>query len=96
MKKGIVIILLILGVSKVYTQDLINEIQKMTLAIDSLHKQVIKPLNDSIFKLNAKVKEFNKKIKTLESTEADLNKNKVKIERDSLQAQLDSLTLEII
>jgi hypothetical protein len=51
MKKIIVVILIMFGVSNAYTQDLIKEIQKLTLANDSLQKQVIKPLNDSIVKV---------------------------------------------
>jgi len=53
MKKVIVFILVIFCCSSAYTQDLIKEIQKLTLANDSLQKQVIKPLNDSIMKLNS-------------------------------------------
>lgn len=41
------------GFSNAYSQDLIKEIQKLTLANDSLQKQVIKPLNDSILRLNS-------------------------------------------
>ena len=53
MKKVMVVILIIFAVCNAYTQDLIMEIQKLTLANDSLQKQVIKPLNDSILKLNS-------------------------------------------
>ena len=78
MKKIIVVILIMFGVSNAYTQDLIKEIQKLTLANDSLQKQVIKPLNDSILKLNSahsiEIAKLNEQLKALEIEKSELNK----------------------
>jgi len=78
MKKVIVFILVIFCCSSAYTQDLIKEIQKLTLANDSLQKQVIKPLNDSIIKLNSAhsfaIAKLNEQIKALEIEKCELNK----------------------
>jgi len=78
MKKVIVVILIMFGVSNAYTQDLIKEIQKLTLANDSLQKQVIKPFNDSIIKLNSAhsiaATKLNEQVKALEIERSDLNK----------------------
>ena len=78
MKKIIVVILIRFGVSNAYTQDLIKEIQKLTLANDSLQKQVIKPLNDSILKLNSahsiEIAKLNEQLKALEFEKSELNK----------------------
>lgn len=78
MKRIIVVILIMFGVSNAYTQDLIKEIQKLTLANDSLQKQVIKPLNDSILKLNSahsnEIAKLNEQLKALENEKSELNK----------------------
>lgn len=78
MKKVIILILIMFGVSNAYTQDLIKEIQKLTLANDSLQKQVIKPLNDSILKLNSahsnEIAKLNEQLKALENEKSELNK----------------------
>lgn len=78
MKKIIVVILIMFGVSNAYTQDLIKEIQKLTLANDSLQKQVIKPLNDSILKLNSTQKitidSLNRQLRVSNSNNYKLDK----------------------
>ncbi|MBK8808304.1 MAG: hypothetical protein IPO21_17440 [Bacteroidales bacterium] len=78
MKKIIVVILIMFGVSNAYSQDLIKEIQKLTLANDSLQKQVIKPLNDSIWKLNSahsiEIDKLNKQLNSLEIEKSEFNK----------------------
>ena len=78
MKKIIVVILIMFGVSNAYTQDLIKEIQKLTLANDSLQKQVIKPLNDSILKLNSahsyEIAILKEQLEALENEKSELNK----------------------
>lgn len=78
MKKAIAVILIIFGVSNAYTQDLIKEIQKLTLENDSLQKQVIKPLNDSIIKLNSshsiEITKLNEQLIALENEKSELNK----------------------
>jgi mRNA-degrading endonuclease YafQ of YafQ-DinJ toxin-antitoxin module len=105
-KKLVILTLCVCYYSATFSQDLLKEIQKLTLANDSLQKQIIKPLHDSILSLNtanaaeaSKVKALekekdglNKKIKKFEKDVADLNKNKVKIERDTLQKQVERLT----
>jgi hypothetical protein len=110
MKKIVILTLFVSYFSATFSQDLLKEIKELTLANDSLQKQVIKPLYDSILKLNtanaaeaSKVKALdkekdglNKKIKDLEKNIADLNKNKVKIERDTLQKQVERLTANLI
>lgn len=67
------------GFSTAYSQDLIKEIQKLTLANDSLQKQVIKPLNDSIIKLNSahsiEIAKLNEQLKVIEIEKSELNKN---------------------
>ena len=78
MKKVIVVILIIFGVSNAYTQDLIKEVQKLTLANDSLQKQVIKPLNDSILQLNSahsiEIAKLKEQLKVIEIEKSELNK----------------------
>ena len=65
-------------ITNAYTQDLIKEIQKLTLVNDSLHKQVIKPLNDSIIILNSAhnnvITKLNEQIKALEIEKSEMNK----------------------
>ena len=73
-----VVILIIFAVCNAYTQDLIMEIQKLTLANDSLQKQVIKPLNDSILKLNSahsiEIAKLNEQLRVIEIEKSELNK----------------------
>jgi len=97
MKKIIVVILIMFGVSNAYTQDLIKEIQKLTLANDSLQKQVIKPLNDSILKLNSahsnEIAKLNEQLKALENEKSELNK-KIKT-LESTVAELNKNKIKI-
>lgn len=85
------------GVSNAYTQDLIKEIQKLTLANDSLQKQVIKPLNDSILKLNSahsnEIAKLNEQLKALENEKSELNK-KIKT-LESTVAELNKNKIKI-
>ena len=78
MKKVMVVILIIFAVCNAYTQDLIMEIQKLTLANYSLQKQVIKPLNDSILKLNSahsiEIAKLNEQLRVIEIEKSELNK----------------------
>lgn len=81
MKKIIVLILIMFDVSNAFSQDFqdyIKEIQKLTLANDSLNKQVIKPLNDSILKLNSahsiEIAKLNEQLKANEIEMSKLNK----------------------
>ncbi len=97
MKKIIVVILIMFGVSNAYTQDLIKEIQKLTLANDSLQKQVIKPLNDSILKLNSahsiEIAKLNEQLKALEIEKSELNK-KIKT-LESTVAELNKKKIKV-
>lgn len=78
MKKILVVILIMFGVSNAYTQDLIKEIQKLTLTNDSLQKQVIKPLNDSMLKLisshNNEIAKLNEQLKDIGNEKSELHK----------------------
>lgn len=91
MKKIIVISLILCGFCSAYSQDsnlkdCIKEIQKMTLANDSLQKQVIKSLQDNISSLNMALESGNSKlqeqIKTLEKEKASLNGEIKKLEKE--------------
>ena len=97
MKKVIVVILIMFGVSNAYSQDLIKEIQKLTLANDSLQKQVIKPLNDSVLKLNSvhsiEIAKLNEQLKALEIEKSELNK-KVKT-LESTVAELNKNKIKV-
>jgi hypothetical protein len=79
MKYVLVISFILCGYSAVFSQDFVTEFQKLTLENDSLQKQVIKPLNDSIIKLNSTHSEEMSKsheyIETLKNDIADLNKD---------------------
>lgn len=98
MKKIIVIILIVFGVSNAYTQDLIKEIQKLTLANDSLQKQVIKPLNDSILKLNSahsnEIAKLNEQLKALESEKSELNKKIKTLESSVAELNKNKIKVE--
>ena len=95
-----------IGFSTAYTQDLIKEIQKLTLANDSLQKQVIKPLNDSIFKLNSahsiEIAKLNEQVKVLKIEKSNLNKkiktlesSIVELDKNKLKGERDSLQAKI-
>jgi hypothetical protein len=64
--------------SNVFSQDLalVKEIQRLTLANDSLQKEVIKPLNDNLNKINAeneiKIAKLKDQIKTIENESKNL------------------------
>jgi hypothetical protein len=83
MKRLLVLYLILLNFSYVFSQQdlLIKEIKQQTLKNDSLQKQVIKPLNDSIIKLNSAYKsktlELKWQIKTL-ADEKNLLTNGIK------------------
>jgi len=101
MKKNIILFSFLCGFSAAYSQDLVKEIQKLTLTNDSLQKQVIKPKQDSILNLQGQIKkmekdngDLNNKIKNLESSVDKLSKDKLKIERDSLQKHNKNLIEE--
>ncbi len=96
--------LILCVVYSTYTQDMNLEIRKLKIANDSLQKEVIKPLNDSIFGLKNEVLtlyrqkntceeskgELIKKYEILQNNNTDLNLSKVKNERDSLQIKVVS------
>ncbi|MCL2312736.1 MAG: hypothetical protein FWC41_09685 [Firmicutes bacterium] len=102
MKKIIVLLLLVCGLPTVYSQDLIKEIQKLTLANDSLQKQVIKPLQDSIVRITNKHKVeldiLTKQIRALENDTANLHKRVKKLDTEDkkfLRKQLEERDSEI-
>jgi hypothetical protein len=102
MKKVILLVLVVFSFSSAYPQDLlIKEIKELTLENDSLLK-VIKPLKDSITKLNSDLATANSKVRALESEKSNLNlklktleSSTIKVERDNLKAKFDSLTLTL-
>jgi hypothetical protein len=88
MKKIIVLFLVLYGFSTVYSQDVVKEIKKLTLENDSLKKQVVKPLQDSISIFKSKIKKLDNDLNAANKKVADLDKNKVKIENDSLKKRV--------
>lgn len=103
MKKVLVLYLIIFGINSVFSQDLIKEIKDLTLENDSLVKQVIKPIRDSISVFQSKLTECtNEKIKLISiiklhhSKIDSLNQDKSKAKNDSLQKNVDSLEKKII
>ncbi len=86
------------GFSTAYTQDLFKELQKLTLANDSLQKQVIKPLNDSIIKLNSahfnEITKLNEQVKALEIEKSDLNKKLKTIESSVAELNKNKIKVE--
>lgn len=102
MKKVIVVVLIMFSVLNAHAQDLIKEIQKLTLENDSLQKQVIKPLNDSIVKLTSshrdQIVKLNEQLKSLEKDKGELNKKNEDIgsslselNRSKIKLERDSL-----
>jgi hypothetical protein len=105
MKKIIVVILIMFGVSNAFSQDLIREIQKLTLANDSLQKQVIKPLNESILKLNSdhsiEISKLIEQLKTLkDENRVFSNKNETlaltveQLNKNKIKFQRDTLLVK--
>lgn len=82
MKKTLLSLLMLCCITAAFSQDLIEKIQALTLVNDSLQKQVIKPLNDSIAKLNAvhsaELNLLKTQVDSLKQEKFALN-NKVKI-----------------
>jgi len=85
-KKIVFSIYLIYTCYSANSQDLIKEIQKLTLANDSLQKQVINPLRDSVVKLKNTHKEevlkLQAQINSFSSEVEELNKKIIKIEKE--------------
>jgi hypothetical protein len=108
MKKLIVLSLILCGFYTAYSQaDLIKEIKNLTLANDSLEKQVIKPMQANILKINttntAEVSKLQNQINTIEKDKVDLNKKIKDLEKDiadlnknSVKIERDSLQKQIV
>ncbi len=98
MKKIIILSIILCGFYTAYSQDLIREIQKLTLANDSLQKQVIKPLHDSILNLNSskeiEVSKLQKKIKDLEKEKDNLNKKIKDFDKDIASLNKNKIKIE--
>lgn len=105
MKKVFIISMILCGFSPAYSQDLIKEIQKMTLANDSLHKQVIKPLKDSILNLNIAIQKqssmntvelsmLKEQVNTLEKDKIDLNKKVNDLEKNITNLNKNKVKIE--
>ncbi len=106
MKRILVLSMIIFGFSSAFSQDLIKTIQQLTIENDSLKKQAIKPLYDSIIILNsinrAIVLESQNKVKALEDDKRDLIKkvenleNKItKLNENKIKVEHDSLKLKV-
>ena len=103
MKVVLFLSIIFFGFSVAVSQDiLLKEYTAMILAKDSLEKQVIKPLNDSILKLNsahkAEISKLQDQLKALENDTAVLNK-KIKflesgitdLNKDKVKVERDNL-----
>lgn len=102
MRISLIILLCSVCISSVFSQDLslVKEIQRLTLANDSLQKQVIKPLNDNLNKINsenenkiAKLKEQIKNIENESKNLAEAMKN-LKAQNSRQEDQINSLKKE--
>jgi hypothetical protein len=94
MKNTLISLLLFITFSSAYSQELIEEIKKLTLENDSLLK-VIKPLNDEKIKLKEDLKTLEKENKDLETKIKDLSKNKLKEDYDKSQKEISSLKKKV-
>jgi DNA repair exonuclease SbcCD ATPase subunit len=97
--KPITILLLILcSLSSVHSQDLVKEIQTLTLANDSLQKQIILPLQDSLSRLNtfhsAELSLLQSQIKALENDKTDLNKKINNLEKSNADLNKNKIKIE--
>lgn len=105
MKKVIVVVLIMFSVFNAHAQEeLIKGIQKLTLENDSLQKQVIKPLNDSIVKLTSthrdQIAKLTEQIRSLEQDKSELSrKNKdlgstiTDLNKNKIKLERDSLKI---
>jgi exonuclease VII small subunit len=98
MKKIIILSLILCRFGSAYSQDLIGELQKLTLAKDSLQKQIIRPLQDSISRMNisynAEISKLQRQIKTLENDKAGLNKKIRNFEKDIVKLNKNNVRIE--
>jgi cell division protein FtsB len=94
MKNTLISLLLFITFSSAYSQELIEEIKKLTLENDSLLK-VIKPLNDEKIKLKEDLKTLEKENKDLETKIKDFSKNKLKEDYDKSQKEISSLKKKV-
>ena len=112
MKKVLVLIIYMFGISNAYTQEvsdartqvipcdactqvLIKAVEKSALTIDSLQKQVIKPLNDSIVKLRSahsiEVTRLNEQLNA-----SEIERNELIIKNKSLESTIAELNVNQI
>ena len=75
LKSIIIFIIILFANCSIYSQDLIKELQKLTLENDSLKKQVINPLKDSINQLN-------------KSNKADLQQMQIQINSQKMKKRI--------
>ena len=106
MKKVLVLYLILFHFSAVFSQDFTKEYDKKILKIDSLQNKVIKPLNDSIIKLNStyksEISKFEVQIKNLENDTLDLiikvknlESQIAKLNVDKVKVERDSLKIMV-
>jgi len=106
MRKIIGLSLILCSFCSASSQDLIQEIQKLTLENDSLQKQVIRPLQDSILNLHiahtAEISKMQGLLNTLEKDKAGLDKKIQNLEKgiadlnkNKVQIERDSLQKQV-
>jgi hypothetical protein len=106
MRTIFIICLVFFSLSSVFSQEeLLNEIKKQYLQIDSLNKQVIRPKRDSISALKAEILEIQNEKSIISSARQDLieinselrseiarlNQSRLKVENERFQKDIDSL-----
>lgn len=98
MKNILVIVFISCCSFSAIAQDLIKEIQKLTLVNDSLQKQVIKPLKDSISHLNTyyhnDITMLYKQIDTLQKEKIYLQQKISKIEKENTELNTNKIKNE--
>ena len=106
MKRVLILYLMLFNFLPIFSQDFVKEYEKKTLIIDSLQKQVIKPLNDSIIKLSSdhksEISKFQEQIGILEDDTIDLHKeirnrnHKIaELNKNKVKIDRDNLRVEV-
>lgn len=90
--------MIIFSFSDLYSQDCIDRLLIMKSENDSLYKQVIKPLNDSIIKLNTansiEIAKLNEQIKLLENEKIELFKKNNTLESSVSELNKNKIKVE--
>ena len=90
MKKTFFLLLILYGVCPAYSQnDCLDKVAKQAVEIDSLQRQVIRPLCDSISVLNDKILELQEQTKNIAISSNNESKT------DSLQKQVELISTNL-